>query len=106
MNEFELIQHYFAGIGTNKNRVALGIGDDAAIIHGSDEELLVCTDTMVAGVHFPDNCNPQDIGYKLLAVNLSDLAAMGAEPAWCLLNLTLPEFDAGWRGGRWTASLR
>lgn len=96
MNEFDLIQHFFAA---QKHRpdVLLGIGDDAALLTiPAHQSLVVSIDTLVAGVHFPVNTNPEDIGYKALAVNLSDLAAMGAEPAWATLALTLPNADENW----------
>lgn len=74
--------------------VRLGIGDDAAILGvPAGHDLVACTDTMVAGVHFPAQMRARDLGWKSLAVNLSDLAAMGATPAWALLALTLPESD-------------
>jgi thiamine-monophosphate kinase len=74
--------------------VALGIGDDAAVLDvPSGTQLVACTDTMVAGVHFVEGTDAADLGWKSLAVNLSDLAAMGAEPLWALLALTLPEAD-------------
>ena len=60
------------------------------------EVITACTDSLVSGVHFPLNTPPAAIGYKALAVNLSDLAAMGADPAWFLLSLTLPEDDPSW----------
>lgn len=73
----------------------LGIGDDAAILAPPPgHDLVVTTDTMVAGVHFPQGTLARDLGWKALAVNLSDLAAMGATPAWALLALTLPDADA------------
>lgn len=78
----------------------LGIGDDAAIVVAPlDHDLVICTDTMVAGVHFPLDTDPSDIGWKALAVNLSDLAAMGAQPAWATLALTLPSADAEFVAG-------
>lgn len=77
--------------------VATGIGDDAAILRpAAGRELVVTTDVLNAGVHFRGSNPPADIGWKALAVNLSDLAAMGAEPAWCTLSLTLPEPDVAW----------
>ncbi|MBS0457368.1 MAG: thiamine-phosphate kinase [Proteobacteria bacterium] len=82
-----------------RDDVLLGIGDDAAILRVPDgHDLVVSTDTLNVGVHFPSHTTPFDIGWKALAVNLSDLAAMGATPAWCTLNLTLPESDAAWLG--------
>jgi thiamine-monophosphate kinase len=75
----------------------VGIGDDAAVLDVSGpHELVVCVDTLVAGVHFPEDTPPAAIGHKALAVNLSDLAAMGAEPAWFFLAVTLPSGDMDW----------
>ena len=68
----------------------LGIGDDAAIPPIGDGQLLISTDTMVEGVHWDDRLSPSDVGWKLMAVNASDLGAMGARPSWALLNLSLP----------------
>ncbi|MDR3389238.1 MAG: thiamine-phosphate kinase [Rudaea sp.] len=77
--------------------VRLGIGDDAALLAVPSGQLLaVSTDTLVAGVHFPHSAKAYDIGWKALAVNLSDLAAMGATPAWAILALTLPDADPHW----------
>ena len=86
--------------GGRKNNLppgSVGIGDDAAVISvDGRQQLVVTTDTMVSGVHFPPDTEPADIGHKALAVNLSDLAAMGAEPAWFFLALTLPAADTRW----------
>ena len=77
--------------------VVVGIGDDAAVVTTRPgTELVCCTDTLVGGVHFPEATAARDIGYKSLAVNLSDLAAMGASPRWALLALTLPHGDPQW----------
>ena len=93
--EFDLIDAIRARVDAARGDVPLGIGDDAALLElPHDQQLVACTDTLVAGVHFPDRTAPEDIGWKALAVNLSDLAAMGAEPAWALLALTLPDADA------------
>lgn len=79
------------------NGVVLGIGDDAALCEvPPGMQLVISTDTLVAGVHFPVDTAATDIGYKALAVNLSDLAAMGAEPAWFSLALTIPDMDMDW----------
>lgn len=79
------------------NGVVLGIGDDAALCQvPPGMHLAISTDTLVAGVHFPEDTAPADIGYKALAVNLSDLAAMGAKPAWFSLALSVPEMDWDW----------
>lgn len=97
MTEFELIRHYFAAKTKERNDVRLGIGDDAAIANvPAGHELVITTDTLINGVHFPTTTSPADIGYKALAVNLSDLAAMGATPAWITLALTLPTADPTW----------
>lgn len=99
-SEFSLIERYFAHHAEGHDDVVLGVGDDAAILRlPAGHELVVTTDTMVAGVHFPASATPEDIGYKLLAVNLSDIAAMGALPRWASLALTLPEADEDWLKG-------
>jgi thiamine-monophosphate kinase len=83
-----------------RDDVLLGIGDDAAIAACPPQRrLVVAMDTLNAGVHFPAETSPTDIGWKALAVNLSDLAAMAAEPAWCTLSLSLPEPDVAWLEG-------
>ena len=102
--EFDLIRRWFAtgsgaraGFTPGERGVVLGIGDDAALLELPEgHELVAATDTVVAGVHFPHDCPPRAIGHRALAVNLSDLAAMGAEPRWALLALTLPEEDPRW----------
>ncbi len=100
MDEFQLIRHYFAGLTAATEGVLLGIGDDAALLSvPAGQELVVTTDTLVAGRHFPTQTRPFDIGWKALAVNLSDLAAMGAAPRWFTLALTLPEPNADWLTG-------
>ncbi len=100
MDEFQLIRHYFASLTAASEGVVLGIGDDAALLAvPSGQQLVVTTDTLVAGQHFPLHTAPFDIGWKALAVNLSDLAAMGASPRWFTLALTLPETDASWLAG-------
>jgi thiamine-monophosphate kinase len=77
--------------------VRMGIGDDAAIVRAPPEtETVITTDVLAEGVHFFPDVDAASLGHKSLAVNLSDLAAMGAEPAWFLLNLTLPEPDTSW----------
>ena len=97
MNEFEIIKTYFAADKIQRQDVVVGIGDDAAVLHvPQDQELVVTTDTLIPDVHFPKETDPFDIGYKALAVNLSDLAAISATPAWISLSLTLPENDESW----------
>ncbi len=97
MTEFELIRTYFARQPVQRADVVLGIGDDAAILAPPPgRQVCVTTDVMVCGVHFLPAADPVALGHKALAVNLSDLAAMGAEPAWFTLNLTLPEVNTTW----------
>lgn len=97
MTEFELISTYFASQPVTRADTHVGIGDDAAVVQApSGMETVVTTDVLVAGVHFLEDTDAAALGYKALAVNLSDLAAMGAAPAWFLLDLTLPETDAAW----------
>lgn len=97
MPEFDLIALIRARCAIAREDVRLGIGDDAALLAVPAAHLLVVsTDTLVAGVHFPQSTKAYDVGWKALAVNLSDLAAMGATPAWATLALTLPRADALW----------
>ncbi|MFL6611127.1 MAG: thiamine-phosphate kinase [Pseudomonas sp.] len=99
MGEFELIRNYFAAApcAQGGEGVALGIGDDCALLAvPSGEQLAVSTDTLVAGVHFPDPCDPFLLGQRSLAVAVSDLAAMGAKPFAFTLALTLPTVTADW----------
>jgi thiamine-monophosphate kinase len=100
-SEFDLIARIQArsthvGV-TQRSDVVLGIGDDAALLRmPADQLLVVATDTLNDGVHFPADTAAADLGWKALAVNLSDLAAMGAQPAWCTLSLSLPHGDTQW----------
>lgn len=99
MNEFELIRHYFAAArcAQGGDGVVLGIGDDCALLAlPAGEQLAVSTDTLVAGVHFPDACDAFLLGQRALAVSASDLAAMGATPQAFTLALTLPNADEVW----------
>ncbi|HET6724781.1 MAG TPA: thiamine-phosphate kinase [Gammaproteobacteria bacterium] len=97
MDEFELIRRYFNRGEPNRPDVSLGIGDDAALLQPPPHhELAITTDTMVEGVHFPAGAPAHAIGYRALATNLSDLAAMGAMPAWATLALTLPQSEEQW----------
>ncbi|MEY3218870.1 MAG: hypothetical protein RIT27_227 [Pseudomonadota bacterium] len=97
MNEFALIWRYFGEQSRVSTTVCVGIGDDAAlVVPPANQQLAISADTLIAGVHFPKDTAPQDIGYKALAVNLSDLAAMGAQPLWFTLALTLPEVNENW----------
>ncbi len=94
--EFALIERIRARAGA-RDDVLLGIGDDAAIVRPPEGmELAISCDTLIAGRHFPKDTAAADIGWKALASSLSDLAAMGAQPAWATLALSLPDADAGW----------
>jgi thiamine-monophosphate kinase len=100
MDEFELIRRYFVELTPPRDDVALGIGDDAALLAPPrGHEVVVTTDTLIEGRHFPNDTDPQAVGWKALAVNLSDLAAMGAEPRWFTLALTLRMADPEWLAG-------
>ncbi|HEX3951676.1 MAG TPA: thiamine-phosphate kinase [Steroidobacteraceae bacterium] len=97
LGEFELIRRFFLKPCRPGSGVILGIGDDAALLDlpaGSD--LVVSVDTIVAGRHFLQDADARTIGHRALAVNLSDMAAMGATPAWSTLALTMPSADSGW----------
>ena len=94
MSEFSLIKRYFtrATPGT-----VLGVGDDAALLRvSSGMELAVSTDMLVSGTHFFADADPYILGHKALAVNISDMAAMGAQPRWATLALSLPAEDDAW----------
>ncbi len=109
LGEFELIDRYFASGrpgapgtpgATRRTDVILGIGDDAALLRcPPGRDLVAAVDTLVAGRHFLEGSAPHSIGHRSLAVNLSDLAAMGATPAWATLALTLPSADGRWLEG-------
>ncbi|MEW9798785.1 thiamine-phosphate kinase [Alteromonas sp. CYL-A6] len=97
MKEFDLIGRYFANGGYQRKDVAVGIGDDCAITRvPENQQLAVTTDTLVGGVHFLTDAPAKSVAYKAVAVNLSDLAAMGAEPAWISLSLAMPEVNEEW----------
>ena len=94
--EFDIIQRYFTNISKRLPRkdVIVSIGDDCAITElKTNQRLAVTTDTMVENTHFLPTISPADLAYKSVVSNLSDLAAMGAEPAWFSLALTLPKID-------------
>ncbi len=98
--EHALIQRYFSDCGARRSDVCLGVGDDGAIVRmPAGKDLVTVVDTLVAGVHFDPRAPAGTVGHKALAVNLSDLAAMGAEPAWATLALSLPEIDEVWVAG-------
>ncbi len=95
MAEFSIIDTYFNR--KNANSVDLGVGDDSALLTPPpQQQLVICADTLIAGRHFPMNTNPHAIGWKSVAVNLSDIAAMGATPHSILLALSLPQIDHDW----------
>ncbi len=97
MKEFNVIEQYFKQGFASRNDVLLGVGDDAALLQVPDNmQLAVSVDTLVEGVHFPKQTAAYNIGYKALAVNLSDIAAMGATPAWFSLALSCPQMTATW----------
>ena len=96
MDEFELIERFFARAGS-PGGVVTGIGDDGAVLRPDPgKDLVNVIDTMVSGVHFPEDISPSDLGYRIVAVNLSDIAAMGARPRWMTLALTLTSANEQW----------
>ena len=97
MDEFEIINEFLTLNVKNRKDVIQGIGDDCALLKvPRGQRLAVSMDTLIGDVHFLADSNPEDIAHKAVAVNLSDLAAAGAEPSWVTLSLTLPEFDQQW----------
>jgi len=97
LSEFDLIREYFLSRLSSRHDVLLGVGDDAAILQPPEGmALAVAMDTLVEGVHFDHHSGPYALGWKAAAVNLSDLAACGAEPAWATLSLTIPQSNASW----------
>lgn len=96
-DEFSLIDTYFKKPARKRDDVIFGIGDDAAAVKvDPQQELLISTDTLVAEVHFLSRWDPYDIAYRAVMVNVSDLAAMAAEPCWASLALTMPEYNTAW----------
>ena len=97
LGEFQVIERFFSALGATRDDVHLGVGDDCAVLDvPAGRQLAVTLDTLVEGIHFVQGVDPEALGHKALAVNLSDLAAMGAEPAWVTLALTLPSVDESW----------
>ncbi|WP_151671655.1 thiamine-phosphate kinase [Nitrincola schmidtii] len=97
MGEFELIQRYFVRKQPTSSNVLLGIGDDAALLHVPEGELLVVSvDTLVSGVHFLPDTPAERVAQRALGAAVSDLAAMGARPLWYTLALTLPDLSESW----------
>lgn len=98
MAEFSIIEQYFTRPFTQQDDI--GIGDDSAILTPpTNQQLVICTDTLVAGRHFPLETSAHAVGWKSVAVNLSDIAAMGAKPHSILLALSLPNIDHDWLQG-------
>ena len=96
-SETQLIGRFFADLGAARADVVLGIGDDAALLRvAAGEDLVLTTDALVEGVHFLPGAPAHSLGHRVLAVNLSDIAAMGATPSWALLALNLPRADEDW----------
>ncbi len=97
LSEFELISRYFSRRGAPRSDVVLGVGDDGAVLEcPPGSQLIAAIDSLVEDVHFPAGSPARSVGHRALAVNLSDLAAMGAQPAWALLALALPAADEAW----------
>jgi thiamine-monophosphate kinase len=100
LQEDALIDRFWRGLGARRDDVVLGIGDDAALLTPpSGQHLVAAVDTLNEGVHFPSAIPASAVGHRLLAVNLSDLAAMGAVPAWATMSLSLPAPDEDWLRG-------
>jgi thiamine-monophosphate kinase len=100
LGEFELIRRFFVRPGAAQSGVILGIGDDAAVLdQPKGTDLVSAVDTIVAGRHFLEGTDARSIGHRALAVNLSDIAAMGATPAWATLALTMPSAEPEWLEG-------
>jgi thiamine-monophosphate kinase len=96
LGEFDLIERFFSR-PSRRGDVLLGVGDDAALLSVPAGQVLVAaTDTLVEGRHFLTGAPARSVGHQVLAVNLSDLAAMGADPAWALLSLSMPTAEQGW----------
>ncbi|MDD9176378.1 thiamine-phosphate kinase [Aliivibrio finisterrensis] len=99
-SEFNLIDRFFVQNNVSRSDVDLGIGDDCALVSVPEGyQVAITTDTLAAGTHFLIDADPVKVGYKALASNLSDLAAMGAKPTWVSLALTLPKPDEKWLEG-------
>jgi thiamine-monophosphate kinase len=97
IDEFSLINQFFKSLISKRDDVLIGIGDDAACIRfPQGKNLIVSTDTLISGVHFLAGWDAYDIAYKSVMVNISDMAAMAAEPCWLTLAITLPEFNQEW----------
>ncbi len=95
-SEFDIIKKFFTFADTRDDVLIAGGDDCASVVVPPDKQLLITTDTLISGVHFPAETSAEDIAYKAIMVNLSDLAAMGATPAWLTLAISLPEIDESW----------
>jgi len=95
-SEFDLIKKYFTFPVTRDDVLIAGGDDCASVSVPAGKQLLITTDTLIAGVHFPEKTSPEDVAYKAIMVNLSDLAAMGATPSWITLAISLPDVDQSW----------
>ncbi len=99
MDEFEIIRHYFER-AVSDDSIRVGIGDDGAVLRPDPgRDLITVIDTLISDVHFPPSLPPADIGYRSVAVNLSDIAAMAGRPRWMVLALTLSDSDPAWLAG-------
>ncbi|NNF17498.1 MAG: thiamine-phosphate kinase [Gammaproteobacteria bacterium] len=97
LGEFDVIRDYFSDVGAFRDDVAVGVGDDGAVISPSPQNQLVAvTDTLVESIHFPRTSPARSVGHRSIAVNLSDMTAMAARPAWATLNISLPSSDRDW----------
>ena len=97
MTEFSIIEEFCHGVGPDHAETSLSVGDDAAIVSvPRGMEMAISVDTMVCGVHFFADVSPSKLAHKILAVNLSDMAAMGAEPKWATMALSISRFDNAW----------
>jgi thiamine-monophosphate kinase len=95
-SEFDVIKKYFTFSQSREDVVIAGGDDCACVTVPENKQLLITTDTLISGVHFPVNTSPEDIAYKSVMVNLSDLAAMGATPTWVTLAISLPDINETW----------
>ncbi len=96
MNEFEIIEQFFLPVSPKNKEVLCDIGDDAAVVRLDAGSYAISTDTLVEGVHFPKDVLPEDLGYKVASVTLSDLAAIGAIPKFATVAVTMPEVEESW----------
>lgn len=100
MSEFAMIRRLLRDAPQPRKDVVIGPGDDGAVLAlPAGHELVLTTDTLISGRHFPKDTSAEDVGWKALAVNLSDLAAMGADPAWITIALSLPNAEEAWLAG-------